>query len=94
MRSVEKEINFPIQGKLGTFRESQKPFLKWAGGKSQLLPELRKYIPASFNKYIEPFVGGGSVFLHIHPKKSIISEPSIRKSIQVVFRWNYPQSGI
>ncbi len=34
------------------------PFLKWVGGKTQLLPALLDYVPAHFNTYIEPFVGG------------------------------------
>lgn len=34
-----------------------KPFIKWAGGKTQLLSELEKYVPNNYNKYIEPFVG-------------------------------------
>jgi DNA adenine methylase len=40
--------------------------LKWAGGKRQLLPELRPYYPGSFERYIEPFVGSGAVFLDLH----------------------------
>jgi DNA adenine methylase len=43
-----------------------RPILKWAGGKRQLLPQLRKYFPASFSRYIEPFVGSGAVFLDLH----------------------------
>ncbi len=44
-----------------------KPFLKWAGGKSQLLTEIRKYYPFDTNitKYAEPFVGGGAVLFDI-----------------------------
>ena len=34
------------------------PFIKWAGGKTQLLNELVKYVPQNYNKYIEPFVVG------------------------------------
>ena len=34
-----------------------KPFIKWAGGKRQLIPELLKHIPKNFNNYLEPFVG-------------------------------------
>lgn len=44
-------------------RNWQRPFLKWAGGKYSLLPELDRIIPAG-KRLIEPFVGGGSVFLN------------------------------
>jgi DNA adenine methylase len=42
------------------------PLLKWAGGKRQLLPELRRYYPPEFARYIEPFVGSGAVFFDLH----------------------------
>ncbi|MFC2100777.1 DNA adenine methylase [Bacteroidota bacterium] len=51
-----------------------KPFLKWAGGKTQILNELSQYIPYSFNKYIEPFIGGGAFYFFINPEKAIISD--------------------
>lgn len=51
-----------------------RPFLKWAGGKSQILTELLKYYPPSYNKYIEPFVGGGALFFSLHNPRSIISD--------------------
>ena len=41
------------------------PFLKWAGGKGQLLSKFGKYFPKQFNNYIEPFLGGGAVFFHL-----------------------------
>lgn len=53
---------------------SIKPFLKWAGGKTQLIPELAKLIPLQYNKYIEPFIGGGAFFFFLNPEKSIISD--------------------
>jgi DNA adenine methylase len=43
-----------------------KPILKWAGGKRQLLPELRRYYPATFRTYFEPFVGSAAVFFDLH----------------------------
>ncbi len=43
-----------------------RPILKWAGGKRQLLPALRPYYPAAFDRYFEPFVGSGAVFLDLH----------------------------
>ncbi len=48
------------------------PFLKWAGGKRQLISQMNKYFPKNFNKYIEPFVGGGAVLFYLKPKFSII----------------------
>ena len=43
-----------------------KPLLKWAGGKRQLLPTLRRFYPADFGQYIEPFVGSGAVFFDLY----------------------------
>jgi DNA adenine methylase len=43
-----------------------RPILKWAGGKRQLLPTLRKYYPPRFDRYFEPFLGSGAVFLDCH----------------------------
>lgn len=51
-----------------------KPVLKWAGGKTQLLSELGDKIPQSFNKYIEPFFGGGAFFYHINPDRAVIAD--------------------
>ncbi|MCJ7457780.1 MAG: DNA adenine methylase [candidate division Zixibacteria bacterium] len=42
------------------------PFLKWAGGKGQLLKQYESFFPLQFNNYIEPFVGGGAVFFHLY----------------------------
>lgn len=53
------------------------PFMKWAGGKRQLLPEIRKYIPKKFNTYYEPFIGAGAVLFDIQPKKAIINDVNI-----------------
>lgn len=50
------------------------PFLKWVGGKTQLLPELLSYTPARFNTYIEPFIGGGALFFALQPAKAILAD--------------------
>ncbi len=55
-----------------------KPFIKWAGGKSQLLEEIRKKYPANIERYCEPFVGGGAVLLdvlaNLQPKEVLIND--------------------
>lgn len=45
---------------------SSRPLLKWAGGKRQLLPALQRHYPASFSRYIEPFLGSGAVFFDLY----------------------------
>ena len=47
------------------------PFIKWAGGKGQLLSRLNKMIPSQFNRYFEPFRGGGAMFLRLASDKSM-----------------------
>lgn len=44
------------------------PFIKWVGGKRQLLAELSSRLPPSFNGYFEPFVGGGALFWYLHAR--------------------------
>jgi DNA adenine methylase len=41
------------------------PFLKWVGGKAQLLAQFDEFLPAEVNRYFEPFIGGGAVFFHL-----------------------------
>jgi DNA adenine methylase len=43
-----------------------RPFVKWAGGKGQLLAQFEPFWPAGFGGYVEPFVGGGAVFFHLY----------------------------
>jgi len=57
-----------------TSNTSARPFLKWAGGKSQLLPHLLELAPKQFNKYIEPFVGGGALFFALGKSNSVLAD--------------------
>ena len=50
------------------------PFVKWAGGKTQLLGELEKYVPSRFQTYYEPFVGGGALFFHLQPDRAVLAD--------------------
>lgn len=51
-----------------------KPFVKWAGGKRQVINELLKYVPDEFDTYYEPFVGGGALLFELSPKKAVIND--------------------
>lgn len=50
------------------------PFVKWAGGKRQLLSQIRERMPEKYNNYFEPFVGGGAVFFELLPEKALIND--------------------
>ena len=50
------------------------PFVKWAGGKRQLLTQIRERMPETYDKYYEPFVGGGAVVLDLLPQKAVIND--------------------
>lgn len=51
-----------------------RPFVKWAGGKSQLLSYINEMKPSSFEKYFEPFIGGGAVLLDLRPNNAHIND--------------------
>lgn len=51
-----------------------KPFVKWAGGKRQIIDKLKEYAPDEFNTYFEPFIGGGALLFELSPKKAVIND--------------------
>jgi len=54
--------------------DSASPVLKWAGGKTKLLGELRARAPESYRRYFEPFVGGGALFFHLAPDNAVLRD--------------------
>ncbi|EOZ8928457.1 Dam family site-specific DNA-(adenine-N6)-methyltransferase [Enterobacter cloacae] len=71
MRWIGERIAAALPIEEPTPRNWQRPFLKWAGGKYSLLPELDRLIPAG-KRLVEPFVGGGSVFLNSEKHESFL----------------------
>jgi DNA adenine methylase len=63
-----REINWTS----GSINGDPHPFLKWAGGKRQLLSQLSQYLPAEIPDYIEPFLGGGAMFFYLLPDKAVL----------------------
>ncbi len=49
-----------------------RPFLKWAGGKTKLIPQYSPYFPQKFATYYEPFLGGGAIFFHLLPQRAVL----------------------
>jgi DNA adenine methylase len=58
--------------------EAGRPFLKWAGGKRQLLPHLLRQAPRRFGRYLEPFVGGGALFFALRPRQATLADVNER----------------
>ncbi len=51
-----------------------KPIIKWVGGKRQLIKELKRLMPKKYNRYFEPFIGGGALFFELKPTNAFIND--------------------
>lgn len=51
-----------------------RPVLKWCGGKTRLLPDLRARMPATFGRYYEPFAGGAALFFDLEPERAVLGD--------------------
>lgn len=60
------------------------PFVKWAGGKRQLLTQIKERMPEKYNNYLEPFVGGGAVTFALLPENALIND--INKALINAYR--------
>lgn len=60
----DEQVSIPFAPARGVSREAQ-PFLKWVGGKAQLLAQFDEFFPTDITRYFEPFIGGGAVFFHL-----------------------------
>lgn len=60
-----------------------KPILKWAGGKTQMLGDLLPKVPSSYGRYIEPFFGGGAMFLHFNQNRLLFRTATLNSLISI-----------
>ncbi len=85
-----------------------KPIIKWVGGKRELAPIIKEMMPATYNRYYEPFLGGAAVLLDLNPKEAYVNDINpelinmyiqVREDVEGVIRylssldWTHEQSG-
>ena len=67
------------------------PFLKWAGGKQRLLPQIAPLLPRQFNVYHEPFLGGGAMFLHLRGQGLAVQAQLSDSNAELINAWQVVQ---
>jgi DNA adenine methylase len=65
----KNKLNIPLKS-----LKSLKPLIKWSGGKGDEINSFIQYLPEKYDKYIEPFVGGGALYFYLFPKNAIIND--------------------
>jgi len=72
---LSRALNIPISTLLNFNNDIKiRPFVKWAGGKTQILDKIEKLMPKEYNRYFEPFIGGGALLFHLTPKEAYIND--------------------
>lgn len=71
------QFQLPVDLSRSLLARRARPFVKWVGGKQQLLSQFEPLFPKTFNRYLEPFVGGGAILFHLWntqrlPKRSFL----------------------
>lgn len=75
LRGMKAVATAPAQQPFGWDEGGRsRPFLKWAGGKRQLLPVLLRYAPPEFAGYYEPFIGGAALFFALRPRRAVLGD--------------------
>ncbi|TNF24270.1 MAG: DNA adenine methylase [Deltaproteobacteria bacterium] len=63
---------FPVQRRAP--RQDAEPVVKWAGGKTRLVPQITALFPATWGRYYEPFLGGAAMFLALQPGGAVLTD--------------------
>lgn len=74
MTQRTKEVQLRYNDSLTSIQVKASPFIKWAGGKGQLIPQYARLFPAHVERYFEPFMGGGAIFFHLQPRTAFLSD--------------------
>ena len=72
-------FDFEVDLNLNRYKARRKnyktrPFVKWAGGKSQIIEKIEQFLPDKYDTYYEPFIGGGAVLFNLKPNKAVIAD--------------------
>jgi DNA adenine methylase len=95
----QKTLLFTDRNLLTTLAEFDRPdcypFVKWPGGKRQLIKPLDRMIPMEFNKYIEPFVGGGAMFFHMVSRRNLASAAYLSNiNTELITAYNFIKNNV
>ena len=76
MKRLKQAQANPVFGRLRTLRKKLmlEPFLKWAGGKRWLVKRRKDLFPAGYQRYVQPFLGGGAVFFELLPNNAVLTD--------------------